>query len=260
MLRQAAYFLLSVIVLLGILVSVERTSSPFFQTCISDQQQAETDASSKNKPPGYNTVFTSYIACSGRFIEGHGIGITALATIVIAAFTATLWIATRQQGDLTFESLKLAREEFIASHRPRIELHSLKISHRSDETEPAPIEFRYVNSGDSVGHVKQVGTRLVYQREDMLQSDLDFDVREISPPMKIKSGEFGFGLTRDKSIPDLILSTPVSVTDYIKFFCVAYIVYTDDLGTIRQTGFCRRYDPETDRWVNVEDPEYEYSY
>jgi phage terminase small subunit len=48
--------------------------------------------------------------------------------------------------------------------------------------------------------------------------------------------------------------------DETKLFCVAYIIYTDDVATIRQTGFCRQYDPETHRWTSVNDPEYEYSY
>jgi hypothetical protein len=161
----------------------------------------------------------------------------AVLTGLLVLFTYRLWKSTDNLWRAGADQFELARAEFIATHRPRIELHSLKISHRSDESEPAPIEFRYVNSGDSVGHVKQVGTRLVYQREDMLQADLDFRVKEISPPMKIKSGEFGLGLTPDKSIPDLILSTNLSATDYIKFFCVAYIVYTDDLETIRQMDF-----------------------
>jgi hypothetical protein len=190
----------------------------------------------------------------------YGSALTALATIAVACFTGTLWWVAAGQYDLIADQIDLARKEFIATHRPRIVLHSLKISHRSDESESAPIEFRYVNSGDSVGYVKEVGTKLVYQQEDMLQSDLDFHVRIISPPMKIESGEFGFSLTSDKSIPDLILSTDVSITDYIKFFCAAYIVYTDDLGTVRQIGFCRQYDPATDRWMKVKDSEYEYSY
>jgi hypothetical protein len=43
-------------------------------------------------------------------------------------------------------------------------------------------------------------------------------------------------------------------------FCIAYIVYRDDMETIRQMGFCRQYNPKTHRWIYVSDSEYEYSY
>jgi hypothetical protein len=95
---------------------VERTSSPFFQQCISE----ESGEHSAKKNSHIRQIVTAYVRCSGRFMDGHGVGLTAIASFIIAAFTATLWIATRQQGNLTFESLKLAREEFISTHRPKI--------------------------------------------------------------------------------------------------------------------------------------------
>jgi hypothetical protein len=120
MLKQSTYFLASIIVLSGLLVIVERTSSPFFQTCIGDQQDTETNASPKDKPPGYDAVFTSYVACTGRFIEGHGVGITALATIVIAAFTATLWMATSGMTQTAGESVRIAERALADIERPYI--------------------------------------------------------------------------------------------------------------------------------------------
>ncbi|MGD0335031.1 MAG: hypothetical protein ABSA90_17535 [Xanthobacteraceae bacterium] len=110
MLRQATYFLALIIVLLAIFVAVERTSSPFFQGCINNQQNANANSAAKDEPSSYGTILASYVACSGRFIEGHGVGITALATFIIAAFTGTLWLATSQQAQLT-------REAFIADKR-----------------------------------------------------------------------------------------------------------------------------------------------
>ena len=110
MLKQAAYFLISIVVLLALFVAIERTSSPFFQSCITDQQETKSDTASKENPSSDGTILTRYVNCSGRFIEGHGVGITALATVIIAAFTCTLWIATSQQAQLT-------REAFIADKR-----------------------------------------------------------------------------------------------------------------------------------------------
>jgi hypothetical protein len=105
MLKQATYFLASIIALLVIFVAAERTSSPFFEHCIAEQQNAKSDAATKDQPSGYGTTLTSYVNCSGQFIERHGVGFTALATFMIAAFTCTLWLASSKQAELTKEAL-----------------------------------------------------------------------------------------------------------------------------------------------------------
>jgi hypothetical protein len=97
MLRQSSYFFASMILALLVFVVVERTSSPLFQSCISET--------------GLGSIATIYIRCSGRFIEGHGVGITALGTLVIAGFTGTLWFATdrlTKSGQRAFEATERA--------------------------------------------------------------------------------------------------------------------------------------------------------
>jgi hypothetical protein len=56
------------------------------------------------------TVVFNYVRCTGEFLDESEGTVTAIATIVIAAFTCTLWIATSQQAQLT-------REAFIADKR-----------------------------------------------------------------------------------------------------------------------------------------------
>jgi hypothetical protein len=113
MLKQATYFLASLIILLAIFAGGERTSSPFFQSCISEQQNSKSDAATKNQPSGYGTIVTSYVNCSGQFIERHGVGITALATFMIAAFTCTLWLTSSTQAKLTKEALIADKSAFV---------------------------------------------------------------------------------------------------------------------------------------------------
>jgi len=43
------------------------------------------------------------------------------------------------------------------------------------------------------------------------------------------------------------------------FYVLGWIGYTDDLGIYRMTAFCRRYDATKDRFVPVDDPDYEYA-
>ena len=82
MLKQPSYMFAFILLALAVFVAIEWTSSPFFQGCISKNDGA---------------AIASYVRCSGHFIEGHGVGITALASIIVAAFTMTLWMATAKE-------------------------------------------------------------------------------------------------------------------------------------------------------------------
>lgn len=54
-----------------------------------------------------------YLYCSGAFVNSNSGGITAIATLVIAAFTATLWYATNRQAELTKEAFIADKRAFI---------------------------------------------------------------------------------------------------------------------------------------------------
>jgi hypothetical protein len=51
-----------------------------------------------------------------------------------------------------------------------------------------------------------------------------------------------------------------TATDVTKhFYVLGYIGYTDDLAIYRTTAFCRRYNATKDRFLPVDDPDYEYA-
>jgi len=56
----------------------------------------------------------------------------AIATIVIAIFTCCLWFSTRKLWKTTNESVKLGRDEFIATHRPKLRVHSVYLEKLSN--------------------------------------------------------------------------------------------------------------------------------
>jgi hypothetical protein len=84
--------------------ALERALSPIFQTCVS-------------KPSDNEQVITKvvgdYIYCSGNFITEHSNGITAFATLIVAAFTVTLWASTNRQALLTKEALIANNRAFV---------------------------------------------------------------------------------------------------------------------------------------------------
>jgi hypothetical protein len=99
-LKQAAFFVAFLIFLSALVVGLERGFSPFFQNCIKQHQNSA-------------SLAAAYVQCTGIFINTNGNGITALATVVIAAFTATLWVTSSRQAELTKEALIANRRAFI---------------------------------------------------------------------------------------------------------------------------------------------------
>jgi hypothetical protein len=76
------------------------------------------------------------VICEGAFFDANKEAITALATIAIAGFTLTRWLATTEQGRLTSESIDLGNREFAATHRPRIRVAYIKLFPLQPDTRP----------------------------------------------------------------------------------------------------------------------------
>jgi hypothetical protein len=113
MLRQTLVFLLFLFLLSTTFVIGERSFSPTFQDCISSEENAERQGSTEKQPPGFGRTAVVYVTCTGTLIDTRSAGITAIATIVIAAFTGTLWTATSRQGLLTREALIADKRAFV---------------------------------------------------------------------------------------------------------------------------------------------------
>jgi hypothetical protein len=115
--KQIAVLLAIFVVLCALFVVVERTFSPSFQQCI---------AAAEENPSAFG-VTVSYARCTVRILQSYEAVITAVATIVIAAFTGTLWWATSRQAQLT-------REAFIADKRAFVFASGLQPLYEPDTT------------------------------------------------------------------------------------------------------------------------------
>src|ERR1700722_12334002 len=96
--KQAAVLLASLMAFLIVLIVVERTFSPTFQQCVGAASSASEGDTKKEKDSSSPSVIYSYVRCTGDFLNRSEGAVTAIATIIIAAFTCTLWLATSAQG------------------------------------------------------------------------------------------------------------------------------------------------------------------
>jgi hypothetical protein len=103
MLRALVAFVAAIIILLFIFILIERGFSLAFQACIN------------NEAVGNDVMLLSraYLHCTGLFINTNYGAVSALATLIIAAFTFTLWIATSRQAELTREALIANKRAFV---------------------------------------------------------------------------------------------------------------------------------------------------
>ena len=113
MLKQLLLASLLFSALVAVLVFSERAFSPTFQSCVSGESQSKSNSTTEKEPPRFLVNVSRYIQCSGTFLDQHGNGITALATIVIAAFTGTLWRSTSLQALLTKEAFISDKRAFV---------------------------------------------------------------------------------------------------------------------------------------------------
>ena len=90
-----------------------------------------------------------------------------------------------------------------------------------------------------------------------LPSEIEFRHQKIEPPIEVESGMHGFRRTVDAFDAEQHIFTSTMDSSLI---CAGYIIYLDGNGVRRQMGFCRKYNSVSNRWLTMDDPEYEYSY
>ena len=101
--KQIAILATSAVLLAVALFLLVNSFSPNFQKCAFEYGKNEASSSQDKDLPVSRVA--PYIYCMGDFIDHNNGSITTLATIIIAAFTGTLWRATTEQGRLTKDAL-----------------------------------------------------------------------------------------------------------------------------------------------------------
>jgi hypothetical protein len=107
--KNSLIFLASFFIAIGIFAWAENHISPGFQSCASENATGQSIAQTKRLVVG-NFLKTQAV-CSLSLVDRHNGFFAALAAIVVAAFTGTLWIATdrlAKSGQTAFEATERA--------------------------------------------------------------------------------------------------------------------------------------------------------
>jgi hypothetical protein len=198
-----------------------------------------------------------YTAELSKFTERlfYATGALVVATIGLLAFAAIQSRDVKRQLSGMQASINLARDEFIASHRPVMKVKLVNLVQIEDER--AGVQFTVVNMGQTVAHVTGSCAKADFFGETDWPHPDDYGVDNVIPP-----GRFENGVTGTYTISTVhpvglmaIHAGEAEATLQLRFY--GYIVYSDDSGNLRTTYFCRRYNPRWDRFDPVDRTDYD---
>ena len=164
----------------------------------------------------------------------------------------------KQSVSAAKEATELGNREFISTHRPKIIVYGMDVKLPGDD-QPRHIHFRYINAGDTDASVTFIESRILWTAKGMVPAGIELHRHDtIKEPIPVPSGMNGFAITPDGV--DFATLVRSGRGGHDTAFCVGVVVYRDKNDVERRTGFCRRYDSERERWLRVEDEDYEYAY
>lgn len=178
-------------------------------------------------------------------------GFVALITLYLVRSTLR---ETKRTADAAVDAAKAAAEqsktaeaEFVATHRPKLHITVARV----DAHTSGPVKILLIVGNVGVTRVERLQIKCAVIQGEYVPVALTF--ADVSPD---KNGLVSGEVARANHISTLIEQPHL----YADVFCIGTIAYTDQRGTVRYAGFCRKYDGETGRFVATNDPDYEYSY
>lgn len=182
--------------------------------------------------------------------------LTAISSSVIAAFTIVLaWVGYRQSR-LIGKSIDLARQEFAATHRPRIVVRFIQ----GPQHEESGFEFVWVtlvNKGETDGTIVAIGNDLARRkgRGDWLLPGLAADVKLVTPITLVSGERFIINVKAQSPLGDKEIFAEVMGNS--ELCVVGCIQYRDGNGRLLETGFLRIHDGQGN-FLPSDNPEDEY--
>jgi hypothetical protein len=186
----------------------------------------------------------------------------ACSSVITGAFTIALGISTIFLWRETRDLAKLGREEFVATHRPKLIVRDVSAGGGSDQ-----ILYMLVNIGGSKATIVESWIHIEFWTDNIPIRNMRSHGHNDLGNLVIRPGDFA----------DLTFSVPVEFSSYLLFgknalrledigrrqagncYFAGTVVYADDLGNRRRMVFRRRWDEVRGGFYPTGDPEHEYS-
>jgi hypothetical protein len=181
----------------------------------------------------------------------------AAYTLWLTIFTAMLGLSTIGLWVETGRTRRLARSEFISTHRPRLIVRQFQLD-RPLHDDALKCRFSIINVGDTEGVVTLVTAQIALWNGSFWEAPgINPLIRPLKQPITMRNGvrisataTSVFNVTEDQI---------AGVQGGSLIVCaVGEITYTDALGTERRTGFRRNYNVSTDMFTASTNEDQEY--
>jgi hypothetical protein len=180
----------------------------------------------------------------------------------ISFFTFVLALVAGSQGGLILWQIILTRNEFIATHRPRLFVQNVVVTHGTDRLDhhiPARCLISVVNGGETRCRITEWHAAIYYHGENAMfiphgAKTVVFDPQD---GRDLLPGQFG---RVELEQPADGLGKDYFDNGSAILYVIGCITYEGDDKIPRVTGFCRRYSQSTGRWAADISTEYEYAY
>jgi hypothetical protein len=229
--------------------------SESFQRCINAKQNTDAENSFYKSVSNVLVMGGVVRGCTGYFIDEAGNAITALATLLIALFTCTLWRTSTIQGGYTLEALRLSNIDLLSTHRPKIRVMGVGFKSGTTTSTEFQLAFTCINIGGTPCEIKDVRYAISAVEGAQPQKMGKFNVVKIdNSPLWLEAGQptkFQTEIVSDYKALNL-------KGKFWDFF--GYVSYEDKRGILRITGFWRRWDWEGERFTTPENPDFNYEY
>jgi hypothetical protein len=208
--------------------------------------------------------------------ESPPVWFQVITTIILLCFTGALWLTSYWQWGAIDGQAKIANENLLLQFRPKLIVRNVVVKPamqdaRIDETllfipnHPVGGQFYVANVGGSPATVTE-SLCIVHWQKGPLPMRRPYEGLNGNNPVtgRIKAGDRRTVIFASQKIFDLTAGALGSiqfpdVKPEWHIWIMGWIEYTDELGSSnRRTAFCRRYEPRTNRFVVVRDPDYEH--
>ena len=164
--------------------------------------------------------------------------------------------------------VELAREEFNATHRPEIIVHSAieATAVMRGNGKAIAASFTYFNKGNVPAQNVAICAVIVPMRfRHELQERIVAPLLRQQPSGPIAAGrphtfEVRSEIAFERADYGTQDASGAHANPEATVYCLGTISYDDSAGVTRQTGFCWRWDPPPRKWVRVTGNSYDYAY
>jgi hypothetical protein len=160
---------------------------------------------------------------------------------------------------LTEASIKLARDEFIATNRPEITIHAVAPHFpTTDGLQFIGASIWCFNRGKSIAVDVEVRSEITRTAAPTI-GHLAGIVQTRSTTMQ-RGAKHQFYVESGIPLSEEAIRQIGLKSDAPKMFCVGTISYSDEAGTRFETGFCQTFSAAEQTWQSAKMPSHEYAY